>query len=140
MQVAACFTHPLDLTKVSVLFKLISLPMLISNALSRMQTLETGTTATKPSTLAILRATLAESGIRSLYTGLTASLMRHMTYSLVRLGIYDKIKLRIVERTKREPTAIQLILAAGVSGGLGGLVGNPAGESHLSYLDSKANA
>lgn len=69
--VAACVTHPLDLTKL------------------RMQT-ASGTVG--PSTLNVLRDTVAFTGVRSLYTGLSASVMRQMTYSLVRLGSYEGIK------------------------------------------------
>jgi dicarboxylate transporter 10 len=97
-----------------------------------MQTLDTldpNTTVKRPATLAVVRATMAESGIRSLYTGLSASLMRQMSYSLVRFGSYEKLKRRIA--TKKKPTTVQLLFVAGVAGGLGGLVGNPAGETAL---------
>lgn len=66
---AACFTHPLDLAKV------------------RMQSL--GPTVPSPSMLNILRQSISNNGLRSVYTGLSASLMRQMTYSLVRLGSYE---------------------------------------------------
>ncbi|TDL28899.1 mitochondrial carrier [Rickenella mellea] len=101
---AVCFTHPLDVAKV------------------RMQTLVKSTGNRNPTSfLSVLRLTLAESGFVSLYPGLTASLLRQMSYSLVRLGSYDEIKKRIVS-----PTPMQLILAAALAGGLGGLAGNPA--------------
>ncbi|KAH7914457.1 mitochondrial carrier domain-containing protein [Hygrophoropsis aurantiaca] len=101
---AACFTHPLDLTKV------------------RMQTL--GPSVQRPSMLAIMRTSVTESGIRSLYTGLTASLLRQMTYSLVRLGTYEEMKRRMSENGR--PSSAKLLLAAGAAGGLGGIAGNPA--------------
>lgn len=100
--VAACCTHPLDLTKV------------------RMQTM--GTSGRSIS--AVLKLTLAESGIRSLYTGLSASLLRQMSYSLVRLGSYERIKQWLAQGSK--PSSFQLLMAAGLAGGLGGLMGNPA--------------
>ncbi|KAF9458758.1 mitochondrial carrier domain-containing protein [Collybia nuda] len=102
--VAASCTHPLDLTKV------------------RMQTLEVG--SKRPSTISIIRTSIAQSGLRSLYTGLTASLMRQMSYSLVRLGSYEEMK----SRMSREgpPSTVRLILAASLAGGLGGVAGNPA--------------
>jgi dicarboxylate transporter 10 len=90
-----------------------------------MQTLDS--LATKhPSIAAIIRTSVSESGIRSLYTGLTASLMRQMTYSLVRLGSYERIKQHITK--DRPPSSSDLLLAASIAGGLGGLAGNPAGE------------
>ncbi|KAI0735679.1 mitochondrial carrier [Earliella scabrosa] len=104
---AACCTHPLDLTKV------------------RMQTIHSASGGpVHPSTLSILRTTITETGFRSLYTGLSASIMRQMTYSLVRLGAYEKMK---AELSKDGPApASHLFLAAMVAGGLGGMAGNPA--------------
>ncbi|EJF58460.1 mitochondrial carrier [Dichomitus squalens] len=101
---AACCTHPLDLTKV------------------RMQTMQPS--AAHPSTLSILRMTVAETGFKSLYTGLSASLMRQMSYSLVRLGAYEKMKVHL-SRDGPAP-ASHLFLAAMIAGGLGGIAGNPA--------------
>ncbi|KZT42785.1 mitochondrial carrier [Sistotremastrum suecicum HHB10207 ss-3] len=100
--VAACFTHPLDLTKV------------------RIQTLGPG----QKSMSLVIRAALNQSGVKSLYTGLSASLLRQMTYSLVRLGSYETIKRWLAKGQK--PKTSQLILAAGLAGGLGGIAGNPA--------------
>ncbi|KAI0719116.1 mitochondrial carrier [Cerioporus squamosus] len=104
---AACCTHPLDLTKV------------------RMQTIHsTKGGPVHPSTLSILRMTVTETGFRSLYTGLSASILRQMTYSLVRLGAYEKMKAHL---SKDGPApASHLFLAAMVAGGLGGMAGNPA--------------
>lgn len=102
---AACFTHPLDLAKV------------------RMQSL--GPTVPSPSMLKILRHSISNHGLCSVYTGLSASLMRQMTYSLVRLGSYEEMK-RLMSEDGRSPSAGKLLLAAGVAGGLGGIAGNPA--------------
>jgi len=74
--------------------------------------------------LATIRTSLSESGLRSIYTGLSASVLRQMTYSLVRIGSYEEMKRRMSENGK--PSAGKLLLAAGVTGGLGGVVGNPA--------------
>ncbi|KAF9229683.1 mitochondrial carrier [Gyrodon lividus] len=101
---AACFTHPLDLTKV------------------RMQTL--GPSVPRPSMLGIIRTSFAENGLRTIYTGLSASLLRQMTYSLVRLGSYEEMKRRMSENGR--PSAGKLLLAASAAGGLGGVAGNPA--------------
>ncbi|KAK7064664.1 mitochondrial carrier domain-containing protein [Favolaschia claudopus] len=107
---AACMasscTHPLDFAKV------------------RMQTIESAPGTQKPSILTVLRASIHESGIRSVYTGLTAAWMRQMSYSLVRLGTYEAIKERLSR--KGSPSTPSLIAAASFAGGLGGIVGNPA--------------
>ncbi|KAJ7480153.1 mitochondrial carrier domain-containing protein [Mycena galericulata] len=103
---ASSFTHPLDFAKV------------------RMQTIETAAGVKKPSILAVLRTSIQESGIRSVYTGLTASWMRQMSYSLVRLGTYEEFKSRL--SINGPPSTLSLIAAASFAGGLGGIVGNPA--------------
>ncbi|KAJ7655304.1 mitochondrial carrier [Mycena polygramma] len=103
---AASCTHPLDFAKV------------------RMQTMETAPGGKKPSILAVLRTSVEHSGIRSVYTGLTASWLRQMSYSLVRLGAYEEIKSRL--STNGPPSTLGLIAAASFAGGLGGIVGNPA--------------
>lgn len=124
--VAACVTHPLDLTKL------------------RMQTVSSS--GAGPSTLKVLRDTVALTGVRSLYTGLSASVLRQMTYSLVRLGSYEGIKSSISKGTAadflisrllncaliiegKQASTGQLLIAAGLAGGLGGIAGNPAGKS-----------
>ncbi|EEB89378.1 hypothetical protein MPER_12527 [Moniliophthora perniciosa FA553] len=87
---AACCTHPLDLTKV------------------RMQTLKPVEGA-KHSTFSVIRASVTESGLRSLYTGLRS---------------YEEIKSRMSRHGK--PTTPQLLLAASFAGALGGIAGNSA--------------
>ncbi|TFK30707.1 dicarboxylic acid transporter [Coprinopsis marcescibilis] len=103
---AATCTHPLDVTKV------------------RMQTLEHDGVK-RPSTIHIIHSSIKQSGVRSLYTGLSASLMRQMSYSLVRLGSYERIK-EHMSKDGRHFSFLKSLLAASVAGGLGGLVGNPA--------------
>ena len=51
--------------------------------------------------LSVIRHSVAQSGIRSLYTGLSASLLRQMTYSLVRLGSYESMKSSLSENGKQ---------------------------------------
>lgn len=87
-----------------------------------------GPTVPSPSMLKILRHSISNYGLRSVYTGLSASLMRQMTYSLVRLGSYEEMK-RIISENGHPPSTGKLLLAAGVAGGLGGIAGNPAGPS-----------
>ncbi|EUC67292.1 dicarboxylate carrier protein [Rhizoctonia solani AG-3 Rhs1AP] len=103
---AACFTHPLDLTKV------------------RMQT-RPGT-AGKATMLGTLTSSIRTLGVRSVYTGLSAALLRQVSYSMVRFGCYEHMKNVITEGGKKRPTAIQLVVAGGIAGGLGGIAGNPA--------------
>ena len=100
---------------------------------SRMQTLANRVSAARPpSTLHVLRVAITDAGIRSLYTGLSASIMRQMSYSLVRLGSYDEIKRYLAGDSVA--TTGQLLFAAGLAGGLGGVAGNPAGKSNHGWL------
>lgn len=72
----------------------------------------------------VLRTSVAESGFRSLFTGISASIFRQMTYSLVRIGAYENMKYRLSKDGK--PSSGKLLLAAMAAGGLGGMAGNPA--------------
>ena len=90
-----------------------------------MQTIQSGS---RLSTLSILRMTVVEAGFKSLYTGLSASVMRQMSYSLVRLGSYEKMKVHLSK--DGQAPASHLFIAAMVAGGLGGIAGNPAGKRH----------
>ncbi|KII94404.1 hypothetical protein PLICRDRAFT_133110 [Plicaturopsis crispa FD-325 SS-3] len=103
---AACCTHPLDLAKV------------------RMQTVQ-HPGGGQPSTYSVIRSSISQLGFRSIYAGLTASLLRQMSYSLVRLGSYEEMK-RWMNESGAPPSTAHLLLAAGFAGGLGGIAGNPA--------------
>ncbi|KAF9516386.1 hypothetical protein BS47DRAFT_1327533 [Hydnum rufescens UP504] len=105
--IAATFTHPLDLTKV------------------RMQTMPPLPSGRKPTMFSTLRYTIRKTGWTSIYTGISACLLRQMSYSLVRIGMYESIK-RPFMRGKDAKNPTRLILAAAIAGGLGGVAGNPA--------------
>jgi len=90
-----------------------------------MQTLRLEVGSKPPSIVSIIRASIAQSGFRNLYVGLSASILRQMSYSLVRLGSYEEMKARILHDGKS--STIRLLAAASIAGGLGGFAGNPAG-------------
>ena len=90
-----------------------------------MQTLDTNAGLRRPSTLTVIHASISQSGFKSLYAGLSASLMRQMSYSMVRLGAYEEMKFRLSK--EGPPSNMNLLLAAILAGGLGGIAGNPAG-------------
>ncbi|KAI0090019.1 mitochondrial carrier [Irpex rosettiformis] len=102
---AAACTHPLDLTKV------------------RLQTIAP-VHGHKPSMFSVLRTTVRETGVRSLYTGLSAAFLRQMSYSLVRLGSYEKMKETLSKNG--QPSSGSLFLSAMAAGAMGGIAGNPA--------------
>ena len=92
-----------------------------------MQTLRPKEGSKRQSTFTVMRYSITKDGLRSIYTGLSASLLRQMTYSLVRIGSYEEMKRRMTQNGSSSTG--KLLLAASVAGGLGGIAGNPAGKS-----------
>ncbi|TIB36020.1 hypothetical protein E3P86_02584 [Wallemia ichthyophaga] len=101
---AACLTHPLDLTKV------------------RMQTMAA---KDRQNMLRTMISTVKEQGIRGLYVGLSASVFRQMTYSITRFGAYEKLK-AFTAKPGQQASAANMVLCASGAGALGGIAGNPA--------------
>lgn len=89
---AACFTHPLDLLKVTL------------------QTQQKGKLTAAQLTGKIIR----ERGIFALYNGLSASLLRQITYSTTRFGLYE------VGKQEYGSTFLGKLSLAGISGAVGG--------------------
>ncbi|KAH6847416.1 mitochondrial carrier domain-containing protein [Chaetomium sp. MPI-CAGE-AT-0009] len=100
---AVCFTHPLDVTKY------------------RMQVLQT-----RAPMLSTLYTFALRDGIPSLWSGLSASILRQSTYSTARFGLYNILSRQVQQRsgTSKLSTA-STIACAGVAGGLAGMIGNP---------------
>lgn len=66
-------------------------------------------------------------GIPSLWTGLSASILRQSTYSTARFGLYTLLAQHLKSKSptgQLSPWAT--IGAAGLAGGLAGVIGNPA--------------
>ncbi|CDS10068.1 hypothetical protein LRAMOSA02745 [Lichtheimia ramosa] len=63
-------------------------------------------------------------GVKALYNGLSASLLRQGTYSTIRFGLYDKFKGIVAGNDK--PTFGQLLFCSTAAGILGGAFGNPS--------------
>ncbi|KAK5661472.1 hypothetical protein OQA88_11374 [Cercophora sp. LCS_1] len=101
---AACVTHPLDLVKVRLQTRTGSMPTSMSGTFVH-----------------IIKA----DGVRGLYNGLSASLLRQITYSTTRFGIYEELKTRFAPRDK-QPSFPLLIAMASASGFIGGFAGNVA--------------
>lgn len=69
-------------------------------------------------------------GVRGLYSGLTASLLRQMTYSTVRFGVYEEMKRRATPAGEK-PSLPLLIAISSFSGALGGVSGNAADVTNV---------
>ena len=68
-------------------------------------------------------------GIPSLWSGLSASLLRQATYSTARFGLYNTLSRRLQSASRSpssKPSAAATIACAGIAGGLAGMIGNPA--------------
>ncbi|KAH8821250.1 mitochondrial dicarboxylate transporter [Xylogone sp. PMI_703] len=100
---AACITHPIDRTKYC------------------MQVL-----SSKQSMLRALHTFAIRDGVPSLWSGLSASILRQTTYSTARFGIYQYLAKEAKGRSGRKKlTTGATITCAGVAGGIAGLIGNP---------------
>ena len=69
----------------------------------------------------------AEEGVRGLFKGITASMLREASYSSLRLGLYDPFKAIVAggDSSKDDITLTQKILAGGASGAIGSAIANP---------------
>lgn len=68
---------------------------------------------------------LTREGILSLWSGLSASILRQTTYSTARFALYDILARQTQQRTGKKLTGGSTIACAGVAGGLAGMLGNP---------------
>lgn len=86
--VATFVSHPFDLTKVRL--QTIKKQMRSGSALSASSWWRNA--AKNENMLRIMWTISQTEGLRSLYSGLSASLLRQGTYSTIRFGLYDKFK------------------------------------------------
>ena len=100
---AVLFTHPLDQTKY------------------RMQTM-----TKPPNMLRTMTMFASRDGVFSLWSGISASILRQSTYSTARFGLYQFFAAEARQRTSQTKLGLgSEIVCAGVAGGLAGLIGNP---------------
>jgi solute carrier family 25 (mitochondrial dicarboxylate transporter), member 10 len=100
---SACFTHPLDQTKY------------------RMQTM-----STRDSMFRTMLFFARRDGIVSLWSGISASILRQCSYTTVRFGVYNYFAQQAREKTgKQKLSSATEVVLAGAAGGLAGMVGNP---------------
>lgn len=94
---AGTVTHPIDLIK------------------TRMQA-NYGSAASKlgNSSIGTVRVLISEEGIRALYKGLSATLLRESVYSSLRLGLYEPFK-QLFGATDREHTPLYIMLLSGAA-------------------------
>jgi dicarboxylate transporter 10 len=103
---AVCLTHPIDQTKI------------------RTQTLPPNL---RQNVLQTALTSIQDGGVKGLWTGLSASLLRQCTYGAARFGIYGWLK----DRGSRIKGGYQVPLwvNGAIAGVAAGVVGAPAGKS-----------
>eukprot|EP00842_Homolaphlyctis_polyrhiza_P004322 jgi/Hompol1/4891/HPOL_001034-RA len=73
-----------------------------------------------------MRTVVAEEGLRGLYKGLSASLLREATYSTLRMGLYEPFKNILKSPSEKKEPLWKKIIAAGASGMTGATICSPA--------------
>lgn len=68
---------------------------------------------------------LKAEGVRGIYAGLSAGLLRQATYTTTRLGIYMTL-FEMLTKEKKNPSFIQKVFLGITAGGVGAFVGTPA--------------
>lgn len=68
----------------------------------------------------------SRNGIHSLWTGISASILRQSTYSTTRFGLYNYLT-SVMKRSYgvRDLSAASTVVCAGTAGGVAGMLGNP---------------
>ena len=79
-------------------------------------------------------------GIRSLWSGLSASILRQTTYSTARFGLYNFFVQKIKQKSGGKLSAGSTIACAGLAGGVAGMLGNPTEVRFFSLLCSSISA
>lgn len=104
---ATCFVQPLDLVK------------------TRMQVAKS-TGGTKVSSISVLMGVAKNEGIATLYTGLSAGLLRQATYTTTRLGIYTWLFEKFSSPDGKPPGFLMKAGMGMAAGASGAFVGTPA--------------
>eukprot|EP01084_Bolivina_argentea_P305418 527618_1 len=107
---ATCCIQPIDMVKVRI----------------QLQGEGGGTVTTNP--LKIGSQIIAQDGVRGLYRGLSAAILRQCTYGLTRLGVFRTITDRLTPDggNASDIPFLQLAGASFAAGGIGALIGTPA--------------
>lgn len=106
---ASSFVHPIDLTKVRLqLFKTLNPDVAL------------------PSGLELMSRMYKEEGVRALYTGLSAAMLRQAVYGTARIGLHRTFSNKLEERNNGLPLSFGLKALSGMgSGSLAVCVGTP---------------
>lgn len=85
-----------------------------------------GAKGVKANPITLARQVIAHDGFMSLYTGLSAGLLRQATYTTARMGIYREVS-DLLHGDKKQPLSFTKKTIAGLAaGGFGAVFGTPA--------------
>ncbi|BBN10961.1 solute carrier family 25 (mitochondrial oxoglutarate transporter), member 11 [Marchantia polymorpha subsp. ruderalis] len=121
--VAGSATHPLDLIKVRMQLQgeaAAPAPALASASGSSFST-SYGT-----GTISMGRQVVRAEGVKALYSGVSASILRQVLYSSTRLGLYEVLKVQMQDEHEKSLPLHKKIAAGLAAGGVGAAVGCPA--------------
>jgi len=116
---ATCFVQPLDLVK------------------NRMQVCVVSDRS-RPSSASVLMGVIRNEGFRTLYTGLSAGMLRQATYTTTRLGTYQILFEKFSNKDGSPPSFLKKAALGMSAGACGAFVGTPA-EISLIRMTSDGN-
>ena len=128
--VAGCSTHPFDVIKVRMQLEASDSSSSLSFNVSDLSSSSCASSAamcvgTDPFSVG-LRLVQAE-GLHSLFTGISATILRQSLYSTTRMGLYELLKYQWRDPARKGGLCVFKKVAAGlIAGGVGAIVGNPA--------------
>ncbi|XP_004489761.1 mitochondrial uncoupling protein 5 [Cicer arietinum] len=135
--IAGCSTHPLDLIKVRMQLQGENAPK--PNPVHNLRpalAFQTGTTSIHvgPTPLPQPRVgpisvgvrLVQQEGVRALFSGVSATVLRQTLYSTTRMGLYDILKTKWSDQASGNMPLARKIEAGLIAGGVGAAIGNPA--------------
>ncbi|KFK32807.1 hypothetical protein AALP_AA6G290600 [Arabis alpina] len=129
--VAGCSTHPLDLIKVRMQLQGESSAVPIQTNLRPALAFHTSSTTVHapPPRVGIIGVgsqIIRKEGMRALFSGVSATVLRQTLYSTTRMGLYDILKTKWTDPETKTMPIIRKLTAGFIAGAIGAAVGNPA--------------
>ncbi|KAL5714304.1 Mitochondrial uncoupling protein 5 [Ranunculus cassubicifolius] len=127
--IAGCSTHPLDLIKVRMQLQgeaqaVNPSTVVVNNA--KPGSIPIPTKPPKIGPISVGVRLVQTEGVRALFSGVSATVLRQTLYSTTRMGIYDMLKQRWTDPKSGNMPILSKIGAGLIAGGIGAAVGNPA--------------
>lgn len=128
--VAGCSTHPLDLIKVRMQLQGESAPIQTNLrpalAFQNSTAVHAPTTPPRVGIIGVGSRIVRQEGMRALFSGVSATVLRQTLYSTTRMGLYDIIKEKWTDPETKTMPLTSKIGAGAIAGAIGAAVGNPA--------------